>query len=229
MKSRLLIIAAFLLSTVAFSQQKVTRSIKSFSGIKASEGINVYLKKGNSESVTVELDTDRIDLEDVITEVDDDILKIHLDDVNNRGYKITVHVTFVQLNELRASSAAGIYCDDVIQASSLKLAVSSAGSIEIEIDAKEVSAAVSSAGDLEISGSADYIKVSASSAGDIDAYDLTAGAVVAKASSGGSVKIAVENEISASASSGGSVKYRGNPSKSNVNSSSGGSVRKTND
>jgi hypothetical protein len=49
-----------------------------------------------------------------------------------------------------------------------------------------------------------------------------------EASSAGSVKVSASEELDAHASSGGSIRYRGNPDKSVTNSSSGGSVRKSN-
>jgi hypothetical protein len=66
------------------------------------------------------------------------------------------------------------------------------------------------------------------SAGEIDAYDLECETVNAEASSGGSVKVNVTKSLTAHATSGGSIKYRGNPDKSITDSSSGGSVKKSN-
>jgi hypothetical protein len=52
--------------------------------------------------------------------------------------------------------------------------------------------------------------------------------VTVETSSAGSVKVNVADALVANASSGGSIRYRGNPSKSITNSSSGGSVKKSN-
>ena len=220
----IIILLALSLTFVAFGQDKETRDVRSFSAVRVSEGIHVYLKKGTKESVTVE--SDDIDLDRVITEVDGSTLKVHLQGYNNRGYDIDVHVTFVELDEISASSAANIYSESTIVADDLELSSSSAADIEIDIDAGDVEISVSSSGDIEVSGTADYLDASASSAGDINGYDLSVKEARIRASSAGSIKISVTEDIDARASSAGSVRYRGNPKKSNTDSSSGGSVKK---
>ncbi len=149
-----------------------------------------------------------------------------MDGYNNRGYDIKVYVTYVSLNEITASSAASIFVQSVLTADELELTCSSAGDIEIEIDAGNVEISTSSAGDIEISGTADELYASSSSAGEVSGYDLTVKNARIRTSSAGSIKITVSEGIDAKASSGGTIRYRGNPKKSNTDSSSGGSVKK---
>ncbi len=220
-----LLVIVFLFSAAGiFAQDKEDRNVRSFSKVRASEGIDVYMKKGSSEAVTVE--TEDIDIDRVITEVSGTTLKIHLDGYNNRGYDITVYVTFVELEEISASSAASIFVESVVRARDLELSSSSAGDIEIEVDADNVDIRTSSAADIQLSGKAGYVDASSSSAGEINAYDLTTQRARVRASSAGSVKITVTEEINADASSGGTIRYRGNPKKQFTDSSSGGSVKK---
>ena len=79
-----------------------------------------------------------------------------------------------------------------------------------------------------LEGKVKSLEIEASSAGDIDAYRLESEKVYARTSSAGSAKVNVTKELEAHASSGGSIRYRGNPVKTNTDSSSGGSVKKTN-
>jgi hypothetical protein len=65
------------------------------------------------------------------------------------------------------------------------------------------------------------------SAAELEAYDLTSEIVRVSAASGGSAKVSVLNELNADASSGADIRFKGNPSKSRTDSSSGGSVRKS--
>ena len=53
------------------------RKVGRFDGIKVSTGIDVYLNQGSSESVLVKASEDIID--DVVTEVDNGVLKVYLD------------------------------------------------------------------------------------------------------------------------------------------------------
>lgn len=209
------------------AQESEVRSVGSFNGIKAAEGIDVYLKKGSKESVRVEVSGDT-ELSNVVTEVAGSYLKIHFRE--NRIFKkanAKVFVTYVGIDKISASSAANVYSDGVLKSNDLEIGTSSAASVEINVEVNTLSVSVSSAGNVELEGKAKSAQYETSSAGEIDAYDLEVERVVVEASSAGSVKLSVVNDLVANASSGGSIRYRGNPAKSVTNSSSGGSVKKS--
>jgi hypothetical protein len=214
------------LCTAAWAQKTQTRNLSPLTGIKVAEGVNVYLKKGDKESARIE--ATGIDPENVLTEVSGSYLKIHLEDGRYRKTEVKVYVTYVKLEKLSASSAGSIFTDESIKCSSMDISVSSAGEVEVVLDAEEVSVSASSAGNLGLSGKTRSLEADASSAGEIDAYNLEAQRVQAEASSAGSIKVNVVSELTAHASSGGSVRFRGNPNKSITDSSSGGSVKKSN-
>lgn len=227
MKRIAIIACLFLvLENGAFAQLSETRSVPTFSGVKASEGIDVYLKKGSKEELRVEVSGAK--LEDVITEVSGSYLKVHMREGRYRDRTVKVYVTYTSLSKLSASSAANIFHNGILKASTLELATSSAGNIELQVDCNELESSASSAGQVEVEGKARTARYDASSAGQIDAYDLVAEDVSAEASSAGSVKLSVSKSLDANASSGGSIRYRGSPEQSNTNASSGGSVRKSN-
>jgi hypothetical protein len=228
MKSLVTSVLVLLIASISFGQQAQTRSVGAFTGVKAAEGIDVYLKKGDKESVRVEVYG--TSLENVITEVSGSYLKVHMrDEDRDRGnVNVKVYVTYVKIDKLSASSAGSIFSEGTIEANSLEVSSSSAANVEISINAGEVEVSSSSAGEVEVKGKAKSLTAEASSAGEIDAYDLETQKVNAEASSAGSIKVNVTVELNAHASSGGSVRYRGNPDRSNTNSSSGGSVKKSN-
>jgi len=249
-KSLFITLLGMAVAAATFAQTE-TRSLSSFSRISAHEGINVYLKSGSDESAKVTINGGNVELDDVLTEVSGDRLKIHLEDRrgwNTRNVDVDVYVTYRNLEGLKASSAASIEAEDVIEANGdfdvdvssagdivakivgideLEVEASSAGDVDLEVDADEIEASVSSAGGIEISGIAKYIDVEASSSGDYEGYDLKSEEAEASASSGGSIEVNASEKLRARASSGGSVRYEGNPSYVNVDSSSGGSVKKS--
>jgi hypothetical protein len=210
-----------------FGQESQTRNVGAFSGVKVAEGVDVYLRKGDKESVRVEVTGTKP--ENVVTEVSGSYLKVHMRDGNFRNnVDVKVYVTFVNLDKLSASSAGSIFSEGALAAKELEISASSAGTIEVALDAEAVEVNASSAADIELSGKTRSLAVEVSSAGEIDAYGLEAQKVTAEASSAGSVKTTVVSELIAHASSGGSIRFRGNPSKSITDSSSGGSVKKSN-
>jgi hypothetical protein len=226
MKNFLALIAVVLSCSISFAQKTETRKVGAFSGVKAAEGIDVFLKKGDQEQVKVEVTG--TDPSNIITEISGSYLKIHRKDGRYRNVEAKVYVTYVHVDKLSVSSAGSIYSDGTIEAKEMEISASSAGSIEVTIDAGSADVSSSSAGDIELKGKIRKLTLEASSAGKIDAYDLAAEAVEAEASSGASIKVSVAENLAAEASSGGSIRYRGNPDKSITNSSSGGSVRKSN-
>jgi len=226
MKRLVLVLLMLFCGCLTWAQQSDVRSLGAFSGVKAGEAIDVYLKKGGKESVRVEVTG--TDPANVLTEISGGYLRIHMRDGRYRNRSVKVYVTYVSLNKIHASSAANIFSEGTIKADNLNVSASSAASIEISIDAGSVVAEASSAGDVLLEGRAKTLEVDASSAGEVDAYALDTEIVRASVSSAGSAKVSASKELIARASSGGSIRYRGSPAKINTDSSSGGSVKKAN-
>lgn len=216
------------MSLAVRGQQSEVRSLDRFSGVKSAEAVDVYLKKGDKESVRVEVSG--VKLSDVLTEVSGSYLKVHMrDDFNFRGKRdVKAYVTYVELDRISASSASNVFSDGPIKAASIEVHASSAANIEISLEADRVQVHASSAGDVTLEGKAKSIDAEASSAGEVDAYNFITETAQASASSAGSIKLNVSLELQGHASSGGDIRYRGNPSKTNTNSSSGGSIKRSN-
>lgn len=211
-----------------WAQQSEVRDVGSFRGLKSGEAIDVYLKKGEKESVKVEVTGER--LSNVLTEVSGSSLRIQLR--NNSFFQgrgsVKVYVTYVNLDRISASSASNVFSEGPIKCTDMEIHASSAADVEVTLDAETVVARASSAAEVILSGKAKSIDADASSSGDIDAYNLPVVRASADASSAGGIKLNVSEDLRATASSGGSVRYRGNPLKTNTNASSGGSVKKSN-
>ncbi len=226
MKNILTLLMCAAILPFAHAQQTENRNLSSFRGVKVSQGIDVYLKKGDKESARLEVTGTSSD--NVVTEVVGSYLKIHMKEGRFRDRTVKVYVTYVEIDKLSASSSGNIYSEDVVKTDNLEVSTSSAATIEVAVDVNFLEASASSAGQLDLKGKAKSFTADAASAGEIDAYDVDAETVNAEASSGSTVKVSVTKELNAHASSGGGVRYRGNPSKSITESSSGGSVRKSN-
>jgi hypothetical protein len=210
------------------AQQTETRSLNSFRGIKVSQAIDAYLKKGDKESARVEVTGGSTS--DVITVVEGSSLRIKMKDGGHFWNKVNVkvYVTYVNLDKISASSASSVFSEGAIKTDHIDINVSSAANVEVSLDANSTMVDTSSAGEVVLEGKSLKLEVEASSAGDVDAYRLESETVVASVSSGGEAKISVSKDLDAHANSGGDIRYRGNPSRTNTHSSSGGSVKKSN-
>ncbi len=227
-KISLILLASILLvnfSKVA-AQNTETRDLSSFSRIQVSEAINVILISGSTEKARIE--ARGLDLDEVVTDISGDKLRIELRRGSHRNIDVTVWVNYKYLEVVSVSSAATVQTENVLKSEKLRIEASSAGDASLEIDTDNLRVSVSSSADVTISGRAMFQDVSVSSAGDYRAYDLECEEAEVSASSSGSAKVFASKRIDASASSAGSIRYRGEPGKVHVSSSSGGSARKSN-
>jgi len=200
-----------------------TRDVSGFSGVQISSGIDVWLSEGNSFEVTVEADENLQDV--ILTELDGDILVVKTDHVNIRSAKSKkVHVTIPKLSELKISSAGDCVGQTSFSCDDLRISISSAGDLTLEVEAREIDINISSSGEARISGSADVLNVSLSSAGDLNAFDLIAGKVDVDVSSAGDAKVHATEEITMNASSAGNIYYRGDAKIIHSRSSSAGDI-----
>jgi len=200
------------------------RKTESFTGVKASSGIDVYLTQGNTESMSVEADENLHEY--IITEVRGGILNVYTDANIREAEKKIVYVTIKQVKSVSTSSAGDIVGQSPIKTDMLELSASSAGDIKLEVYANEIDIDISSSGDITLSGEAAKLDVDLSSAGDLNAYNMLVKEADVSVSSAGNADINVSEKIFARASSAGDINYMGNPKYVDARSSSAGSIRK---
>lgn len=124
--------------------------------------------------------------------------------------------------ELKASSGAEIKGE--FRTTKIHMDASSAAEIEGRVMAEELTANASSGASIELEGTAVKSELDASSGADIDAEKLTTTDCRAGASSGADIDCHCTGSLKASASSGGSIYNAGNPTSTEIQKSSGGSV-----
>ena len=139
MKNLLLITSILVITTwVARGQESETRNIGSFSGVKVTEGIDVYLKRGDKESVRVEVTGTSWTM--LLLRYRVHIYAFICGMATKGQLQAKVYVTYVKVDKLSASSAGSIFSEGTIEANDMEVSASSAGSIEITLDASDVNA-----------------------------------------------------------------------------------------
>lgn len=200
-----------------------TRTVNaSFSKIKASEGLSVYLTQGSSEGITVEADENLQEL--IITEVIDGVLKIHCKEQIGKASSKKVNVNFKSVSGITSTSGSSVHATNVITTDNLKLKSSSGSSMRVKVNTNDLTCDSSSGSSLKVSGNTISLTAEASSGSTIKAGDLKAESSEASASSGANLTVNTSKALIAKASSGASVKYYGNPEMLDTDKSSGGSV-----
>ncbi|MEZ5071766.1 MAG: head GIN domain-containing protein [Bacteroidales bacterium] len=202
-----------------------SRNVDGFDGVHVSSGIDVLLSQGADFEVVVETDEN---LHEIIeTYVEGSLLVVKTDHVSIRNAKAKrVHVTLPELRELKISSAGDCVGQTPFSCKDLRLEISSAGDLTLDVDAEDIHLDISSSGDCDLSGRCDEFRASLSSAGDLDAFELEARKVDVSASSAGDAKVWASEEISMNASSAGNIYYRGDAQVVNSRTSSAGNIVK---
>lgn len=201
------------------------RKTGSFTGVRVSSGIDVYLKQGNNISVEVEADENLHEY--ILTEVKNGVLNVYVDNITIRdAERKRVNVTMNEIISVRTSSAGDVVGETPIKADNLELSASSAGNISLDVTAEEIKIDISSSGDITLSGEADILDANLSSAGDLNAYKLKVREADISASSAGDADINVSEKLTARASSAGDINYMGDPKNVDAHSSSAGGIHR---
>jgi len=202
-----------------------TRDVSGFTGVHASTGIDVYLYEGENFEVKVEADENLMEI--ILTEVEGNMLVVKTDRVNIRNAKSKkVFITLPELKDLKISSAGDCEGMTPFSCEDLRITISSAGDLSLEVEADRINLDISSSGDARISGRTRELDASLSSAGDLHAFDLIADVVDVRVSSAGDARVHANEEISMSASSAGNIYYKGDADVVHSKSSSAGDIIK---
>ena len=167
----LTVVAIFLIPMLQAQVAEQNRDVGSFSGIHQSTSADVYITKGDTESVMVRADEDIID--DLTTKVEDGVL--HIGSNNNRWRNVRVlevHVTMRNLDMIKNSGSGDISVEGDMPGKDLYIGINGSGDLSAELDVSNIEVKISGSGDVHFSGVRGNMKVKVSGSGDVYAEDL---------------------------------------------------------
>ncbi|TYA74162.1 head GIN domain-containing protein [Seonamhaeicola marinus] len=167
------------------------RVVTSFNAVKASNDIEVVIKKGNTH--TVEVTTSHNLQEHVKTSVKNGVLYLELDKIVRKLKELRVDITMPEISKITLSSDAF-------------------GNVTGFENMDSFNVTVSSDAFLLLSGSSNNMNIKASSDARIEAFDFKTQNCNVACSSDASVSITCLNALNGSVSSDGSLYYKGTPS-----------------
>lgn len=197
--------------------------IGDFDHIEVGHGLDVYLAQSETEHLTVQADENLHDI--IMTEVENNTLKIYADENIASSTTKKIMVNFKNVSKISSTSGSAIYSTNTITAENLELYTASGSDMELDIKVNNLNCTASSGSDLTVKGTAHSLTANASSGSDIHAKNLSTQTVNAKSSSGADILVNVSKELTAKAESGGDIIYVGNPEKVNESKQVSGSVR----
>jgi hypothetical protein len=195
----------------------------SFTSLKATEGLDVYLTQSDTESISVEADENLHDL--ILTEVEDGVLRIHTKENIGRASSKRVNVSFKDISSITSTSGSDVYSTNTITAERLDLKSTSGSDMTLEVNTSILNCKSTSGSDLRLSGKTIKLYAEATSGSDIKAADLSAESSEVKATSGADITVNTSKALTARATSGGDIRYYGNPETVDKSDSSSGSIK----
>lgn len=229
---KLPLLALLLIVVSPLTAQSTTKDFNEFSGVIASGNIEMTLIADNENYAKIRGDED--DIEKLKIEMKGSNLKFAL---RNKGLfnwfgnigKVHIELHYSEtLSYINTSASADIRTLETMISDELKLNSSSGSSIELDLDCNKLKANLSSGAEIILEGEIGVQDIIVSSGANYKSSEAASAEVYANASSGGDIKVWVEDKIEGHASSGASIRYKGEPNIRDLSSSSGGGIKSIN-
>lgn len=202
---------------------KETRDVSSFTAIDVGGAFEIFLARGDSESLEIEADENLLSI--INTRVRNGVLYIDSDENIGRATELNLTITFRQLEKINMSGAVEIESKTPIEAGEFRLNGSGASEVSLELITDKLMCEFSGASEIELKGSADICIIEVSGASELRAYEFETREMDIEISGAGDANVFVTGELEARVSGAGSVRYKGDP-KVTAKESGAGSIRK---
>ena len=189
------------------------RSVGSFDGIRVSDGIDVYIRQGNTTELMVKANESIID--EIITEVKENTLVIKRDDQDRKrrnwswgNRRQAVYVTLQDFERLSTSGGSDVFTEK-LKLDNLEIRSSGGSDIELEIEANELVFYTSGGSDVDVEGTVKDMYAKTSGGSDLNARKLKAVNCEISTSGGSDANIYVTGKLSMIASGASDISYSG--------------------
>ncbi len=221
-------------SAIIHDNNAQERKLVSFTAIKVSSAIDLYLTQSSTNQVAVSANNDE-NRDRIVTEVIGGTLIIRMSD--NDGWwswkrwsdtKAKAYVSIKDIDALSASGATNVHLVNKIESPKLKVKLAGASDLKGEIEAGYISIEISGASDykgqlqaksmsldasgassIELSGKVDDLSIEVSGASDAKLFNLYAKGAIVNASGASSANVNVSELLKADATGASSINYKG--------------------
>lgn len=202
-------------------------SLKNFDEIKINGAIKVILVQDSSYKVLIEADSNILAY--VRAEVSNSELIIELDHEEYCGTDtILVRAGIGELKTLNLDGAVKVSGEGRIFADDLKLLLSGASDVSLELSASKVSTNVDGVGKIAFTGQAGVHELKIKGTAKVEAFDFIVGVYDIQTEGIGKANINVLNELNVNTSGSSEIYYRGNPKKVDEKKSGATKLEKVN-
>jgi hypothetical protein len=182
--------------------------VQSFNAIKANGIFNIYLKKGNTESVVI-----KNEYPDDLMVTNDASTLVLMDTTSNRNIsgdiRTNIYITYKQLNTLELELVGKSTTEDTINAESFNFISNGVGESNLLLNADSVMAAQDGVGALNIAGKARYASIDDNGVGALNAKGFKVSILHVSVNGVGAAKVYADSEIYLQVNGVGGLKYYG--------------------
>jgi hypothetical protein len=207
-------------------QASEDRKVGDFSKISISGGYRVILKQDSSRAIKITADDNL--LKYIKTETSGDMLRIYTKKNLCNSGEMTVNIGVRNLEEIKASGAVEVESDGLVKTQDLRLKLSGATKVTMDLNAANVTTSGSGATELNLKGQATSHNIDLSGVGHVYALDFVVGSCDIQTSGAGHCDVNVLNSLSVHSSGASEVRYKGNPSNVSNDKSGASSLEKIN-
>ncbi len=202
-------------------------SISAFKNVEVSGAIELYVAQGETKPVKIETDENLLQYIEVVQEGNRIIIKSRSGFNLRPTGKIKVYVSSPVYNNIEVSGASNINgVAKIVNTENLKLDVSGAGDINMEVDAPAIGADISGAGSVNLKGETKTFDLTLTGAGKAHCYELLSETTTVDISGAGDADVFASVKLDAQVSGAGSVTYKGGATNVAQQVSGAGSVKK---
>ncbi len=212
--------------TIIDDKNAEVRNVGTFSGIKVSGGIDVYLSQSESYALAVSASDEKY-RDEIKTEIINGVLNISYDGSKFRYHsdrQLRAYISFKTLESLEASGACDFIINGIFESNSTRVKLSGACDIKGDVNIDNMELSMSGASTVKINGVVKNLKIDASGASDLKNYELVVDNCMANISGASDVRITIDKTLSVKASGASTLYYKGNPEKRDISSSGASSV-----
>jgi hypothetical protein len=187
------------------------RTTAEYDQIAVSGSFQVNLVSGKEGAISITGDENIIS--HVVTEVENNELKIYFEKKKNYSYKskITIEVPFESINTIHFTGSGDITTKNTIIADKFDVHLTGSGDVTLDLKATKTTASVAGSGDIILNGTSTILKASVAGSGDLDCSNLVAENATADVAGSGDIKVISTQKLTAGVAGSGSVKYKGKP------------------
>ncbi|MGC9373544.1 MAG: head GIN domain-containing protein [Bacteroidales bacterium] len=228
MKNKLIFAVLFvLLGFTGHTQHIEERNIESFDKISVFGNIQVFLSKG--EVGTVKINSKEVHPSEVITEIQDKLLKIKMKSNLFDDITVKVYLNYDELREISSNASAEIIVKDRIKADKIIATATSGGRIKLQADLNAVEFKVYQGGHIDITGKSKLQESYVNTGGILSAADFKCDEVYIKMNTGGKADVFVQQKIDAKVNTGASLSVYGKAKQEVLKTSLGGKIIRWNE